>query len=327
MQASEKEKNFYGPNIKIIKKKEGCTVYRMMTPGGEGVMTSHMVFPGIELVYNDFHTSSCFHNIYPKGEIMEINHCRAGRFECEFRGGSYGYLGEGDLSVNMLSNHVINSSFPLDHYHGVAVIIDFTEASQGLLSFLDDISINLYLLRDRLCPDNRCFIMRAKEEIQHIFSELYTVPEEIRKGYFKLKILELLLFLSVADIPRQSEPDKYFTKNQVETVKEIKKYITNNMDKRITLTELSSKFGIGLTTMKLCFKRVYGTSISAYIKYYRMQAAALLLRQSNDSVMHIAAKAGYENSSKFAAAFKEIMGIPPLKFRKNLSLFNGGKET
>lgn len=34
-------------------------------------------------------------------------------------------------------------------------------------------------------------IIRANQTIEHIFSELYTVPEKIRFGYIRVKILEL----------------------------------------------------------------------------------------------------------------------------------------
>ncbi len=317
MEASEREKNLYGSGIKVIHRKDDCTIYKMETDGGEGIMTSYRIFPGVDLIYNDFHTASCFQDIQPRGEIMEINHCREGRFECEFRSGAYGYLEEGDLAVNMLTNRLSDSSFPLEHYHGVAVLISLGEASTTLSSMFDDISIDLYSLRDRLCPDDSCFIMRAKEEIQHIFSELYTIPAEVRRGYSKLKVLELLLFLSITDLSEQGEARRYFPKKQVETVKEIKKYMIDHMDKRFTLEELSLRSGMGLTSMKLCFKGVYGTSISAYIKAHRMRTAAHMLRQSGDSIMTIAGKVGYENSSKFAAAFKDVIGICPLEYRKN----------
>lgn len=320
MQASEKEKNLYGQDIKVIERTGSRTIYRMETAGGEGVMTSYRVFPGVELIYNDFHTSSCFQDVHSPGEIMEINHCREGRFECEFQSGAYGYLEEGDLAVNMSGNRLTDSSFPLEHYHGVAIIIYLEEASKALSSVFDDIPIDLYALRDRLCPNNQCFIMRAKAEIQHIFSELYTIPKEIRKGYFKLKVLELLLFLSITELFDQGEPRKYFPKRQVETIKHIKKYMTDNMEKRFTLEDLSAKFGIGLTSMKLCFKGVYGTSILSYIKAYRMQAAAHMLRRSRDSITMIAGKVGYENSSKFAAAFKDVIGLSPMEYRKSHSL-------
>lgn len=315
MQASNREKNLFGLDIKIVDRTDDCTVYKMETADGEGVMTSYRVFPGVELMYNDFRTSSCFQDVRLREEIMEINHCREGRFECQFQNGTYGYLESGDLAVNMLSNRITESCFPLEYYKGIGIIVYLEEASTALSSIFDDISIDLYALRDTLCASGTCFIMRAKEEIQHIFSELYTIPEEIRKGYIKLKVLELFLFLSVTTLSDPCEPRRYFPKQQVEIIKQIKKYITENMETRFTLKELSLKFGIGLTSMKLCFKGVYGASILAYIKAHRMKVAAYLLRQSPHSIMTIAGKVGYENPSKFAAAFKDVMGISPLKYR------------
>ncbi len=316
MQALEKEKNLYGEDIEVMERMDDCTVYKMRTAEGEGIMTSYEVLPGIELVYNNFQMSSCFQDIYPHGEIMEINHCKEGRFECEFKSGAYAYIEEGDLAVTMIGNQVTTSSFPLEHYRGIAVLIYLEEAAVSLSSVLQDVSIDLYALREKLCKNNKCFIMRAKAEIQHIFSQLYTVPSQVRKGYFKLKVLELLLFLSIAEVCEQGELRKYFPKKQVQIIKEIKRYMIDHIEKRFTLHELSEKFNIGLTSMKLCFKGVYGTSILAYMKDYRMRTAAFMLHQNHDSITTIAGKLGYENASKFAAAFKEIIGVCPLEYRK-----------
>lgn len=47
-----------------------------------------------------------------------------------------------------------------------------------------------------------------------------------------------------------------------------------------------------------------------------MQAAALLLINTELSVSEIAGRYGYDNPSKFSAAFRKIMGKSPLKYRK-----------
>lgn len=316
MSILSKDKCIYGPEVEMIKRDNDCMIYKMKNHDGEGVMTSYQVFPGIELIYNDFHMGNCFHNKQPHTDIMEINHCRLGRFECEFLNGDYVYLEEGDLAVNMLSNRTAKSCFPLEHYHGVSVVICLDEAERSISCVLEDISINLYSLRDKLCHKDRCFIMRAKNSIEHIFFELYTVPDEVKRGYFKLKVLELLLFLSVVDIAEQREERQYFHKSQVDIIKEIKEYMTENLEQHNTLEELSNHFKIPITAMKLCFKAVYGTSVYAYMRSYRMQAAAVMLRRGNDSVAAIAGRVGYNNSSKFASAFKDIMGMSPLEYRK-----------
>ncbi len=297
-----------------------CAVYRFIGPGGEGIVTCHQVFPGIELLYNDFHMGCCFGSKCACPDIMEINHCHHGRFECEFDNGTCAYLEEGDLAVNLLSNRTKNPCFPLEHYYGVSVVIDITEAPHAISSVLGNIPIDLLALRDRLCGDNCCFIMRATDSIEHIFSELYTVPDAVKPGYFKLKVLELLLFLSIVDISGGQRQRLYFHKDQVKIIKRIKHYITENIESHYTLKSLSERFNIPLTTMKLCFKGVYGTSIYAFIRSYRMQAAALLLAQSNESVTDIAGQVGYANASKFSGAFKQVVGLSPLQYRQKTRL-------
>ncbi|WP_196591327.1 helix-turn-helix domain-containing protein [Pectinatus frisingensis] len=309
---------YYDVDVKIIKQSEHCIFYEMRNDEGKGSIKSYQVFPGIKLTYNDFHMGQCpYHNPLHK-DILEINHCREGRFECNFINGMYTYLGEGDLAVNtMVNNRIIDSTFPLEHYHGVSILIDLEDAAKMISPILKDISIDLYILRDKLCAGDRCFIIRAKNSIQHIFSELYTIPDEVKYGYFKLKVLELLLFLSIIDTSEQFEKRTYFQKNQVNKIKQIKQFLTQHIEYHFTLKELSKRFDISLNSMNSCFKAVYGIPIYAYIRTYRMQVAASMLLQSQYSITVIAGNVGYENSSKFASAFKAVMHISPSTYRKS----------
>ena len=83
-----------------------------------------------------------------------------------------------------------------------------------------------------------------------------------------------------------------------------------------TLEELSDRFEIPLTGMKNCFRSVYDTSIKAWLTDYRMNQAAELLRTDRGkSVAEIAGMVGYDSASKFAIAFRKIMGMSPLEYR------------
>jgi len=146
---------------------------------------------------------------------------------------------------------------------------------------------------------------------------LYDLPEQIRIPYLKIKILEMLLFLSAQEIPENGGERPYFYKTQVEKVKAIKEFLTEDITRHYTLEQLSERFNVPLTSMKLCFKGVYGTSVYAYMKDYRMNAAALMLRQSDVNIIDIANRAGYDNASKFSAAFKSVMGMTPAAYRKS----------
>ena len=94
MTATELEKNIYGDDVKIISRTDDCTVYRLENGAGYIDMTCYSVFPGIDLVYDDVHMHGNFRENAKPGNIFELNHCREGRFECEFEKGSC-YLGPG----------------------------------------------------------------------------------------------------------------------------------------------------------------------------------------------------------------------------------------
>lgn len=306
----------YETDLTIASHSDHCTVYTIATAEGAGTMTSYPVFPGIILTYNDFHTTQCPRHRNFAADTLEINHCREGRFECAFNNGLNTYLGAGDLAVNPLAgNRIATANFPLNHYHGISVLIDLAVAAPIISSVLQDISIDLYAMRDRLCADNDCFIMRATDSIQHIFSELYNLPDTIKHGYFKLKVLELFLFLSVMT-PAVPEKRAYFPVHHVNIIKQIHLLMTHQLATRFTLRELSERFQIPVSTLNSCFKAVYGMPVYAYLKSYRIQAAAAMLLNSRDNITMIAGNVGYENVSKFASAFKSVFHTSPSGYRK-----------
>ncbi|NMM64967.1 helix-turn-helix transcriptional regulator [Clostridium sp. P21] len=291
------------------------TIYKMDCNNGLGIMTVYKVFTGIELIYYEFEVASCLCDLPTYDNIIEINHCKEGREECKLLDGSFLYMGEGDLSINMMSNHADTIGFPLKHYKGISVVIYMDEIVNEVPKILKDINIDIYNLKEKFCTHDKCFVMRAKDKIEHIFSELYSVPESVQKAYFKLKVLELLVFLSITD-ESQEEEKEYYSKEQVERIKEIKKFITKNSQHRYTIEELAKMYCISPTGLKTYFKGIYGTSIATYVKEYRIKNAAISLRQTKNSIADVALSVGYESQSKFAAAFKKIIGISPLEYRK-----------
>ena len=144
---------------------------------------------------------------------------------------------------------------------------------------------------------------------------MYSVPEAIRKGYLKVKILELFLYLSALDFVGNETADRIITRKQSELVKSVCSYLEENMAERVTLDMLAKKFHMSGTSIKNSFKAVYGVSLYAFIRARKMRYAAKLLKDSTMSVLEIAGSVGYENGSKFAKAFRETMGVNPIEYR------------
>lgn len=86
--------------------------------------------------------------------------------------------------------------FPTNHYHGITIFIEADNLPTELKKFMDLLSIDINHISRLICDEGKFFLMRANESIEHIFSELYSIKENRKPGYLKIKVLELLLFLS-----------------------------------------------------------------------------------------------------------------------------------
>lgn len=313
----QKIDNPYGM-IQTVEHCESFSIYRSQDSTGDCEVTVYPVFSGIELVYYDVHMQSCDIDLAKGREMLIITHCQEGRIEFEYKNGEYLYLASGDLSIQKNTENIRHRYCPLSHYHGVSVTIDMNRVPRCFSCILDDVFVSPEELEMKFCSEKPYSIMRENISIEHIFSELYSVPENIRKGYHKVKVLELLLFLSGLEYKGESEERRYFSRSQVTAAKEAKKYLLAHLDEHITITELADMLGISSTSLKICFKGVYGDTINGYITNCKMQKAASLLKNTDKSVLEIAGIVGYNNGSKFAGAFRRVMNKSPNEYRKSL---------
>ncbi|MDO4281563.1 MAG: AraC family transcriptional regulator [Peptococcaceae bacterium] len=308
---------FSQQNMNLLCRDEACAVYQMKNETGEGTMTYYQVFPGIGVMYNDFHMAHCpSRTVEDNSHTFAIHHCREGRIETEVRNGAYMYLASGDIMLDGLSTENTHCSFPLSHYHGITVTISVPEAEAGLGELLSLFAIDLEATLRQFALATRPFIMHGNSAPDHVISELYQVPEDMRLAYLRVKVLELLVTLKTVDPTTLGVEHPYFYKTQVEKIKSIMAFMTASPERHFTMEELAQTFDISTSALKQCFKGVYGTAIYTYMRNYRMDLAASLLRQTDDSITVIAGKVGYANTSKFSEAFKKVKGQSPLAYRK-----------
>lgn len=294
---------------------DNSATYIFQSENGDAGMTVCTISPGIKVVHHSVHTDRSYLGTVKKGNVIEIHHCREGRMERPFDG-NYFYLMPGDLAIDIVKRDTKEFVFPLRHYHGVTISINTDIAPKCFSCFLSDVDVQPAKVASKLCGDKNCFVIRSKDYIEHIFSEMYNVPCENKKGYYKIKVLELLLVLSGVD-PNENRLNTYILSgSQVELAKRAASYIAYNMDSNISVALLSQKFHVSATHLQNAFKGVFGVPVFSYIRIHKMNAAALQLVRTDKTVMEIANECGYDNASKFASAFREIMNETPLEYRK-----------
>lgn len=276
---------------------------------------SFNLYPGIDLTFYEYslNETACCHR--PEDNIIEINYCRSGRIGWEVKDGSTVYLGAGDFGIH--SGRVCSGThltFPNGEYSGLSICIDLGKSIDSLTDFLADTPINGELIYNKFCSKQEFSIFPGNEPIKGIFGGFFDIPIELEEAYYKLKLHELLLYLYRLN-PSEAAEAKGFRPEQIELIKQVHDTLTTNLDKRITIEELSKQFLINPSSMKIIFKAIYGNSIAAHIKEHRMEKAAELL-QGEASVSEAAKSVGYDSQSKFSFEFKKAYQMLPTEYKK-----------
>ena len=115
------QKMNYGANVQNLIEADDCKVMRLSDDSGEGMMTLYHVFPGVFIMYNDFHMKECISGFQTDVNLLCIDHCREGRIEQEVGKNAFSYLEAGDLRVDRRIHHSGKVEFPLCHYHGISI--------------------------------------------------------------------------------------------------------------------------------------------------------------------------------------------------------------
>ena len=146
--------------------------------------------------------------------------------------------------------------------------------------------------------------------------EVYYTASKTARAHVLHEMIEEIMEVAC---PVEEEAEGSHTENYdstVQIVNEVHKLLVNDITKRYTIEELSAKFHINQTTLKTTFKTMFGQSIGGYMKEFRIKRAKDMLCHSDAPIAEIACAVGYENQSKFTAAFRDVTGMLPRDYRK-----------
>ncbi len=289
---------------------------------GRGLVESFSLFPGVSLSHLVVQGDALPHHHPPRKAALEITHCRRGRVGWEMKDGLTLYLGPGDLSLHPMAccAHSL-LRFPLGYYEGFSLSLDPETLEADPPPALAQSNLHPQTLLETFCPQGKPASLTAQPALDHIFLPLYDLPQALRLPYYTLKAQELLLFLSQLSPP--AEEGHQYLSQQVELIRTIHDQLLAHPGQRTTIETLAKEHHINASTLKTVFKAVYGQPIAAHMKHHRMQEAARLLRQTDQSIGEIAQQVGYENQSKFSTVFRDVFQVLPTEYRKQ---YNPGSE-
>lgn len=287
---------------------------------GKGRVNVYTAFPGVEIAYITFLApeAAFYRTTAPSG--LELFYCRLGRVSWNLQDDTAVYLGAGDVLVyNTACCAKADITLPLGYVEGISVSIDFGKLTDHCPKALQQPPMDFTKIQEGFCGSSPV-ILPACAEIDRIFSPLYDAVPALQVPYLQLKAQEVLLFLNQLPQNHQETPRTKYSSQQADLIKEIHALLTEHLDRRFTIEELSRRYAINTSSLKAVFKTVYGLPIATYMKEYRVRRAMQLLRETRLTIAQIAEQVGYESQGKFANAFRDVAQILPTEYRRNPSM-------
>lgn len=282
-------------------------------------LTYHELLPGIVMTNIDL-ACQTLPVFQPFGsQPATINWCAGGRCEVDF--GSRGSLVVGAQRLCLSSSLAHSFAYPTRSYQGFEYFVDFDRFDAQTRAALDPFGLTEQVLHNALVPCELGVVISpdaaVSETIRVIQDEL--ASEQPRHPWLLLGTFRLFMLLAELEHQGSQAPD-YLQRSQRDMAQAVYQQIQASYAPTIDLAPLAQSFGVSQASLRGYFARLYGQSPAAYARSHALLRAAELLVQTNRQIADIAQTCGYENPSKFSAAFRRAHDITPLEYRRRSRL-------
>lgn len=100
-----------------------------------------------------------------------------------------------------------------------------------------------------------------------------------------------------------------------ETVKEAQVYIEENMEKRISMEQLSAMFAVGRRNFDRRFIKATGNTPLEYLQRVKIESAKRAFETTRKTINEVMFEVGYSDVKAFRELFRKITGMSPVEYR------------
>ena len=244
-----------------------------------------------------------------------INYCVKGRCELQLDNHEYTFVSNNEVSVS-LAQAKDDYHYPGSCYEGMELFIYPDSFSHQDETLFDQSVLSLQQLILKYCHTKDTFTFYASDILSQLFLQLWKKQSCEEPAMIRLKVMEILLTLQSETLTTPAIPRTYYTLAQIEIAKQVEAVLLQDMSQHYTMHQLAHMFHVSESSLNKYFKGVFGKNISTYMKVKRMELAASMLVKKDWRLAEIAGAVGYENHSKFSAAFKSVYQKTPLAYRQ-----------
>lgn len=165
-------------------------------------------------------------------------------------------------------------------------------------------------------------------DFQRIIQIIRLLREETREnGEGRGDMVYALLLEMTIILKRYLNLEKQDISGTYKAMSDIKNYIDLHYAEDLNLTVLSRNFYIQPNTISKNFKKIFGKNVVNYINSVRIANAVRILEESHISITELAGAVGYSSMNTFLRQFRDIMGISPLQYKKQMEQYKTDSGT
>lgn len=170
-------------------------------------------------------------------------------------------------------------------------------------------------------------VIRRACEDRALVELLYLLRDAIKSGdaYRDVRVKGLLLALFGQMLPKLplSEPHG----EDSHAMRDIVNYCTENFTSDLSLEVLEDALHLSRYYISHLFSHKLGIRFTDYVNSLRVSEACRLLRQSDDSITDVCARAGFNTLRTFNRSFMKQMGSSPSEYRRACSASKTKRQT
>lgn len=236
-------------------------------------------------------------------------------------GDHIGYFDEGDLVFmgSMLPHVWVNDPIYLQRkapHKADALVLHFTE------DFLGNQFMNIPEMarfKKTLLLSERGLVIKGKtrSEIDRIIRKMPDMNglERLSSLLIIFDIMSRTTEFEFLASPRFIQNFQYSTSDRF---RKVTRYILDNFDKDISLSEIAAQSNMGVTAFCNFFKEQFRVTFIEYLTAVRIGHACKLLEETDRKVVEIAFECGYNNLANFNKQFRKMKSMTPTEFRRRL---------
>lgn len=236
-----------------------------------------------------------YHNLYEVYFLVKGN-CRS------FIDGRFFDMQEGDIALipKEVPHKVIYSGEPTDRH-----LINFSDR------YIDAV------FRNKLKPLFEGGFYRPKKEHIPVINNLFERFAKEWKNNDEFSELTFKNFATELFLLMLRNPSEATPATEIDLpIEKTTQYIITNFKEDLTLNEMAKMAALSPSYYSRRFKSLTGFGFKEYLTIIRVKEAQDRLIHSDKSIVKIAYECGFNDSNYFSTVFKEVNGIPPLKYRK-----------